>query len=551
MKSSEIRQKFLKYFESKGHKIVSSSSLVPHNDPTLLFTNAGMNQFKDAFTGQESPPNKRVTTSQKCVRAGGKHNDLENVGFTARHHTFFEMMGNFSFGDYFKKEAIAMAWELVTKELGIDKNRLYVTVHTSDQEAADIWHEQEGVPRERIFFCGDKDNFWEMGETGPCGPCSEIFYDHGEDYSDENVDNSEFLLADESRYVEIWNLVFMQYEKYKEDGVVKKRELPKPSVDTGGGLERFAAVLQNCYNNFDTDCFTPIIKEIEKVSGKKYGDKRQRFRVVADHARSTTMLLADGVIPSNEGRGYVLRRIIRRAVRHLDLLGVTDVVLYKLVDTVFDSFGGEYEENKKNAEFVKKYLKIEEESFRKTLSSGLKLLEKEMQDLKKKKQDTLKGETAFQLYDTHGFPADLTEMILAENKMTIDQDGFDKAMAAQKERSRKASDFSAAEADMKAFYEVKEKHGETEFLGYDQLESVSKLLAVIDLGDKKGLVFDRTPFYAEGGGQVGDQGSIMDGDKHLCAIKSTQAPVDKSIVHFVDGGCHFEEGDTYNLSVDS
>ncbi|MCO4795365.1 MAG: alanine--tRNA ligase [Bacteriovoracaceae bacterium] len=529
MKSSEIRSKFTEFFVSKGHEKLESSSLIPQNDPTLLFANAGMNQFKDYFTGASTPNNRKAVTVQKCVRAGGKHNDLENVGFTARHHTFFEMLGNFSFGDYFKKEAISFAWEFLTKELGIDKSKLYVTVHTSDQEAADIWHNQENVPRENIFFLGDKDNFWEMGEVGPCGPCSEIFYDHGPENTDPNADISDCILNDEVRYVEIWNLVFMQFEKYKEDGKIKRRDLPKPSVDTGAGLERVAAAMTGNYNNYETSLFQPIIKEIEKLTGKKYKENLAYMRVIADHIRASTMLITDGVIPSNEGRGYVLRRIIRRATRQLEELGLNEVTLYKLIPKVWEILGDEYPENKRNSSLAEKYLKLEEENFRRTLSTGLELLNKEIAKLK---TDTLPGELAFKFYDTYGFPMDLTEVILREKNLKLDIAGFEKSMEEQKERSRKASDFSAAEDNQKIFHDIKKKHGVTEFLGYQSLTHKAKLLSKEKVGDHFALTFDKTPFYAESGGQSGDSGEILGGDSILASIIDTQKPVDDLFVHY-------------------
>ncbi len=544
MNSYEIRQQFISFFEKKKHERIDSSSLVPLNDPTLLFANAGMNQFKDIFTGQANPKNKRAVSIQKCVRAGGKHNDLENVGFTARHHTFFEMMGNFSFGDYFKKDAISFAWEFLTQELNISKDKLYITVHHSDNEAADIWHKEQGVPKERIFFFGDKDNFWEMGEVGPCGPCSEIFFDHGEEHTDPNADTSECILGDEQRYVEIWNLVFMQYEKYKnENGQFERRDLPKPCVDTGAGLERVAAAMQGKYNNFDTDCFTSLMDEIEKISGKKYQDHLSFFRVVADHARAVTMLLTDGVLPSNEGRGYVLRRIIRRAVRHLDLLGVKEVKFFTLAQIVLKSFGKVYVENEKNLEFAKKYMRLEEESFRKTLSSGMKLLDEKISNLKRKKESVLGGTDVFTLYDTHGFPVDLTELILEEHGLHADLDGFEKEMQIQRERSKGSSDFSSSSMDLKPFYDVKEKSGVTVFEGYDSCYSSGKLLATITVGEKTALVFDRTPFYAESGGQAGDIG-VIDNIEVLDTVK----PVEGIHAHIVKGH-QFEIGKEYSLKV--
>ena len=549
MKVQDIRKKFIEYFENKSHQYIESSSLVPNNDPTLLFTNAGMVPFKDNFTGAANPKNPRAVSIQKCVRAGGKHNDLENVGFTSRHHTFFEMLGNFSFGDYFKKEAILMGWDFLTNELKLPKEKLYVTVHTTDQEAAELWEKHAKVSKDRIFYRGDKDNFWEMGDTGPCGPCSEIFYDHGVDHTDSSADISECILDDEDRYVEIWNLVFMQFEKYLEDGQIKRRSLPKPSVDTGAGLERIAAALQGKYNNFDTDCFEDIISKIELISGKKYSDHPHWMRVVADHARSATMLLADGVLPSNEGRGYVLRRIIRRAIRHIDLLGVSDVSFFQLVGPVFESFGGLYPENEKNKDFVEKYLRLEEESFRKTLNSGMKLLNGEIQFLKDNNLKTLEGKKVFTLYDTHGFPVDLTEMILRENNLNLDEEGFKSAMAEQKNRSKKAGDFSASSDSHKVFYEVYERYGDSKFVGYDQLKIKAKLLRVLNISGQIALVFDQTPFYGEGGGQMGDQGVITSGNKSF-KVTDTKKPVHGVIVHFLESNeSNFTEGEEYTLEV--
>jgi alanyl-tRNA synthetase len=550
MKTEDIRQRFITYFENKGHKKLPSSSLVPSNDPTLLFTNCGMAQFKDEFTGKANPADRRAVTVQKCVRAGGKHNDLENVGFTARHHTFFEMLGNFSFGDYFKKEAISMAWEFLTKELKIPKEKLYVTAHHSDQEAADIWHNQEGIPRDRIFFRSDKDNFWEMGELGPCGPCSEIFFDHGPDHSNLNADTEDCILDDEDRYVEIWNLVFMQFEKYRDGDEIKRRNLPRPSIDTGAGLERVAAVMQSIYNNFDGDAFSPIIIKIENLSGKNYSDHPHWMRVIADHARSASMLLADGVIPANEGRGYVLRRIIRRAVRHLDLLDVSKTTFFELVAPVFASFGSVYEENNKNIDFVKKYLRLEEDGFRKTLASGLKLLNKQIENLKSTKNKTLTGKDAFTLYDTNGFPLDLTEMILKENNLNVDYQGFEKEMSAQRERSKKSGNFSVQTDNSQDFYKLKESNGETQFIGYEQFESIATLIGKVSLGDKNSLVFDKTPFYAEGGGQQGDNGEILDGDKVVGIVEDTYKPVEGIFSHLTSVTSELQIGKKYTLKVD-
>lgn len=549
MKAQQIRDNFTNFFIKHGHDKIDSSPIIPQNDPTLLFANAGMNQFKDYFTGKANPQNRRATTIQKCVRAGGKHNDLENVGFTARHHTFFEMLGNFSFGDYFKKEAISFAWEFLTKELKIPKEKLYVTVHTSDQEAADIWHSQEGVPRDRIFFLGDKDNFWEMGDTGPCGPCSEIFYDHGPEFSD-GADTSECLLADEGRYVEIWNLVFMQYEKVIENGEIKRNSLPKPSVDTGAGLERITALMQGVYWNYDSDIFAPIIKAIEELSNKKYSEQEYKssFRVVCDHIRAASMLITDGVMPASDGRGYVLRRIIRRAVRHLEELGLKDISFYKLVPSVFESLGKEYPQNAANQTLVEKLLKIEEEKFRQTLKTGLDLIKKE---IPKVKNNIFDGEIAFKLYDTYGFPIDLTEVILREKNINIDLTAFESAMKKQKASSKKASKFTTNDNDIEKFYQVKEANGETIFTGYDQLTSDAKLLYKEELEDDFLLIFDQTPFYGEGGGQSGDLGEIFIGDTLLAKVNDTQKPIDGLYVHFcqVTEASELKIGQTYKLKV--
>ncbi len=548
----EIREKFANYFMKKQHEKVASSSLIPHNDKTLLFCNAGMNQFKDYFTGKAVATNKRAVSIQKCVRAGGKHNDLENVGHTARHHTFFEMLGNFSFGDYFKEDAIRFAWEFLTEEVKIPKEKLYVTVHYSDNEARELWKKVAGLTDERIFNKGDKDNFWEMGEFGPCGPCSEIFFDHGEEYTDKDlvrVDPKD-LLEDEKRYVEIWNLVFMQFEKTPEG----KFSLPKPSIDTGAGLERVAAALQGCYNNYNTDIFFPIMKKIEEISGKKYEpngkDEKTKaaFRVVADHIRSATMLITDGAIPSNEGRGYVLRRIIRRAVKYLNELGVKEISFYKLVPAVFEALGIEYPQNASNSELAVKLLELEERKFRETLENGLKFLNESLKTEVSNK--VFSGEAAFRLYDTFGFPVDLTEMYLVEQGLTLDQAAFEKAMNEQKELSRKSWKGGLDNSD-KVFHAVKEKHGATNFVGYDKLEVQAKLLDVVDMGEMKGLVFDTTGFYGESGGQVGDIGVIKDGKNVIAHVDDTQKPVDGLHIHVSKDADALEVGKTYTLSVDA
>jgi alanyl-tRNA synthetase len=551
MRAQEIRNAFSNYFIRHGHEKHKSSSLVPHNDPTLLFANAGMNQFKDYFTGKANPANRRAVTIQKCVRAGGKHNDLENVGFTARHHTFFEMLGNFSFGDYFKKDAIRFAWELLTVDLKIPKEKLLVTVHDSDDEALEIWHKEIGVPRERIFKLGDKSNFWEMGDVGPCGPCSEIFFDHGPEKS-TGVPAGHQEIDDEGRYVEIWNLVFMQYEKYKEGDEIKRKLLPKPSVDTGAGLERVTAVVQGKYFNYDTDIFGPIMQAIGKLSGKDYyttksENEKASFRVVADHIRSCTMLITDGVIPSNEGRGYVLRRIIRRAVRHLSLLGLKDISFYKLIPAVVESLGEEYPDNAHNAALAEKLLKLEEEKFRKTLDTGLALINEELTKIKPGQK--LSGEVAFKLYDTFGFPLDLTEVILREKNLELDTKGFEDAMAKQKEQSKKGSKFAVKDDNAKIFYGIKEKFGETIFTGYEEVTGNAKLIAKEEIDGQFYLVFDKTPFYGEGGGQVGDKGEIDSKEGKLATITDTIKPVDGLHVHLSSDADALTIGESYSLKV--
>ncbi|WPU65564.1 alanine--tRNA ligase [Peredibacter starrii] len=551
MRAQEIRNAFSNYFIRNGHEKHKSSSLAPHNDPTILFANAGMNQFKDFFTGKAVPSHRRAVTIQKCVRAGGKHNDLENVGFTARHHTFFEMLGNFSFGDYFKKDAIRFAWELLTVDLKIPKDKLLVTVHDSDDEALEIWHKDMGVPRERIFKLGDKSNFWEMGDVGPCGPCTEIFYDHGPGRS-TGVPAGHQEIDDEGRYVEIWNLVFMQFEKYKDGNEIKRKPLPKPSVDTGAGLERVAAVLQGKYFNYDTDIFEPIMKAIGKLTGQDYytttsEDVKSSFRVVADHIRSCTMLITDGVIPSNDGRGYVLRRIIRRAVRHLSLLGLKDISFYKLVPAVVESLGEEYPDNAHNAALAEKLLKLEEEKFRKTLDTGLALINEELGKLKAGQK--LPGDVAFKLYDTFGFPLDLTEVILREKNLELDSKGFEEAMAKQKELSKKNSKFKVQEDNVKVFYGIKEKFGATKFTGYEEVTGNAKLLAKEEVDGQFYLVFDKTPFYGEGGGQVGDKGEIDSKEGKLATITDTQKPVDGLHVHISSDADALVVGESYTLKV--
>ena len=542
MKAQEIRKQFIDFFKDRGHSEHPSSSLIPHNDPTLLFANAGMNQFKEFFTGSETPETKRAVTIQKCVRAGGKHNDLENVGKTARHHTFFEMLGNFSFGDYFKEDAIAYAWDFLTKELKIDKEKLYVTVHETDEEARQIWHTKQGVPLDRIFYRGDKDNFWEMGDIGPCGPCSEIFFDHGPEHSD-GADTSDCILDDEGRYVEVWNLVFMQYEKFKENGEIKRRELPAPSVDTGAGLERLIACLQGKYWNYDTDVFAPIIKKIEAISGKKYDDEKYTtaMRVLCDHIRSSVFLITDGVIPSNEGRGYVLRRIIRRAIRFLDQLEVTNNCFHEFIPEVFETLGEQYPQNKENIELADKLIRLEEEKFRKTLKVGLDLIQKE---IKKTKGKIFSGQTAFKLYDTYGFPVDLTQIILDDTGLELDQEGFNQEMEKQKQLSKDSANFSADDELKNLFYQVKQEVGEVAFKGYDTSTLETKIEKIIEHNEYFYVVTKQTPFYPEGGGQVGDQGTIND-----LLVIDTQKPIEDFIVHILKDVSSLKEGQNVTLSI--
>ena len=500
--TSEIRQGFLDFFAKKGHQSVSSSSLVPENDPTLLFTNAGMNQFKDTFLGTESRAYTRATSSQRCVRAGGKHNDLDNVGYTARHHTFFEMLGNFSFGDYFKRDAIAFAWEYLTVELQLPKEKLWVTVFDEDLEAEKIWLEEVGVDPARLSRIGAKDNFWSMGDTGPCGPCTEIFYDHGEHIWGGPPGTPE---EDGDRYIEIWNLVFMQYNRHA-DGTME--DLPKPSVDTGMGLERISAIMQNGHSNYDIDIFQALIKKVAAVTGCTDLEDKS-LRVVADHIRSCGFLIADGVMPSNEGRGYVLRRIIRRAVRHGNKLGATEVFFFKIYEELIKQMGEAYPELLKQRLFVEKILRLEEEQFAKTLDRGLQILDHELDDLE---GSVIPGDLVFKLYDTYGFPADLTADIARERELTIDQAGFDKAMAEQRTRAQQANNFGT---DYNNILKIEHK---TEFIGYETLEgaaTVTQLVsdgAFVDSlkeGDNGQVVLSQSPFYAESGGQSGDAGELI------------------------------------------
>ncbi|TGU75040.1 alanine--tRNA ligase [Geomonas terrae] len=537
MTGKEIRAQFFNFFQKKGHTLVESSNLIPKNDPTLLFTNAGMNQFKDVFLGLEKRDYIRAVSSQKCVRAGGKHNDLENVGRTARHHTFFEMLGNFSFGDYFKKDAIAYAWEFLTVELGLSKDRLYVTVYNDDDEAADIWHNQEGVPRERIYRFGEKDNFWSMGDTGPCGPCSEIFWDNGPGTGCGSPDCA--VGCDCDRYMEIWNNVFMQFNRDK-DGTMTP--LPKPSVDTGMGLERISAVMQGVTSNYDTDLLQGIIRHIETICGKKYRDDEKddvSMRVIADHSRATTFLICDGVLPSNEGRGYVLRRIMRRAARHAKMLGVSEPMLYRVVDAVNMMMGDAYPELLERENYVKKVIKAEEERFIETLDRGLAILNEETAALKAKGDKVLSGEVIFKLYDTFGFPVDLTADIVEAEGLTLDEDGF--ALCMEKQRVKARENWKGSgEQGLASIY--KELHGSgiaSDFVGYTEQTAYSTISAIVkggvlveeaNAGDEVEIITAKTPFYGESGGQAGDTGVISTGAAHI-EVESSSRPFTDLIVH--------------------
>lgn len=522
MKTSELRQKFLKFFESKGHQIVPSSSLVPHDDPTLLFTNAGMNQFKDVFLGFDKRPYNRATTAQKCVRAGGKHNDLENVGYTARHHTFFEMMGNFSFGDYFKHDAIKFAWEFLTSPewLNLPKEKLLATVYAEDDEAYNIWLNEIGLPAEKIIRIGDNkggryasDNFWQMGDTGPCGPCSEIFYDHGEHIWGGPPGSAE---EDGDRFIEIWNCVFMQFNR---DEAGNMNPLPKPSVDTGMGLERMAAVMQHVNSNYEIDLFENLLKAAARETGVAFSMDIPSLKVIADHIRACSFLIADGVMPSNEGRGYVLRRIIRRAVRHGYKLGQKNAFFYKLVPDLVKEMGDAYPELKERQAQIEEALKNEETRFAQTLETGMALLENALADDTK----TLGGEVIFKLYDTYGFPYDLTADICRERNIEMDEEGFNREMEAQRARARAAQNFKA---DTQLAYEGQD----TEFTGYTERQTEAKILALykgsepveeLAEGDSGAVVLDRTPFYAESGGQIGDVGYISAGGNRF-EVRDTQ-----------------------------
>jgi len=536
MTGKEIRERFLNYFADRGHTVVPSSNLIPKNDPTLLFTNAGMNQFKDLFLGHEKRDYIRACSSQKCVRAGGKHNDLENVGRTARHHTFFEMLGNFSFGDYFKKEAIAFAWEFLTRDLGLDKSRLYVSVYKDDDEAAEIWHRQEGVPLERIYRF-DEDNFWSMGDTGPCGPCTEIFWDNGPETGCGSPDCA--VGCDCDRFMEIWNNVFMQFNR-DANGVMTP--LPKPSVDTGMGLERISTVMQGVTTNYDTDLLQGIIRHVEKLSGKRYREDEKddvSMRVIADHSRATTFLICDGVLPSNEGRGYVLRRIMRRAARHAKMLGASEPFLCHMVDAVTALMGDAYPDLLQREEYIRKVVRAEEERFAETLDNGLRILNDEVASLKSEGKTVIPGDVLFRLYDTYGFPTDLTGDIVSNEGFTIDEAGFEACMERQREQAREHWKGSGEERVSAVYRELANRGLRTSFTGYDERSAYSVISALLkdgipvetaQAGDEVDVITEVTPFYGESGGQAGDSGEISTGSAHLEVI-DTKKPIPELIVH--------------------
>jgi len=555
MKTSEIRKTFLDYFAGKAHTIVPSSSLVPHGDPTLMFTNAGMVQFKHVFLGNEHRSYKTAASSQKCVRAGGKHNDLENVGHTARHHTFFEMLGNFSFGDYFKHEAIAYAWEFLTGELKLDPERLFITVFEEDDEAYDIWRHEIGIAGDKIARIGARDNFWSMGDTGPCGPCSEIFYDHGPEVQGGPPGTPE---EDGDRFIEIWNLVFMQYNR-DEHGVLTP--LPHPSVDTGMGLERIAAVMQGVHNNYDIDLFRGLIAAACDLTGVRFGENAEKdvsLRVLADHLRSVSFLLADGVLPSNEGRGFVLRRILRRACRHGRLLGMKEAFIWRLVDALVREMGEHFGELKEHQGNIEQVIRIEEERFIKTLDKGLKLVEQAV--FEAGEGGIIPGRTLFTLYDTYGFPTDLTADILKGRNIGLDMEGFEACMEEQRERARAAWGGSGEATLPAAVFELRERHGPTEFLGYTTLEAegaISGLIrdgnavAQLSEGEEGWLITNQTPFYGESGGQVGDTGIISTADGEFL-VTDTKKMLADLFVHIgrVRHG-HMLQGSIAHLTVDA
>ena len=548
---NQIRTTFLEYFEKNDHRIVESSNLVPNNDPTLMFANSGMVQFKNVFTGLEKRDYKRATTSQKCVRAGGKHNDLENVGYTPRHHTFFEMLGNFSFGDYFKEQAIHYAWNLITKDFGIDKNRLYVTVFHEDDEAFNFWKKIAGFSDDRIIRIATSDNFWSMGDTGPCGPCSEIFYDHGDHLKGGLPGTPD---EDGDRFIEIWNLVFMQYEQISKE---ERINLPKPSVDTGMGLERIAALLQGTHDNYETDHFKKLIAATENEVNKKHNKENlSSFRVIADHLRASSFLVAEGVLPSNEGRGYVLRRIMRRGMRHSHMLGSKQPVFSKLFDTLLQEMSGNYPELKRAESLIKETLKMEEEKFLVLLDRGIKILNEEISKIDK----VLPGDVAFKLYETYGFPIDLTEDILKSKSLKFDKERFGELMQESIALARKNWKGSGDSAVEQVWYGIKEKHGATEFIGYenDQAQGVvksllknSKEVSVLNEGDEGMIIVNQTPFYGESGGQVGDTGMISN-ENFRFEVNDVQKKLGDLFVHYgkvLSGSIKVDENVEMNIDV--
>ncbi|MBX3520859.1 MAG: alanine--tRNA ligase [Xanthobacteraceae bacterium] len=549
---NEIRSAFLDYFAKAGHEILPSSPLVPRNDPTLMFTNAGMVQFKNVFTGVEKRPYNKATTSQKCVRAGGKHNDLDNVGYTARHHTFFEMLGNFSFGDYFKERAIELAWGLCTKTFDLPKDKLLVTVYHTDDEAFNLWKKIAGLPESRIIRIATSDNFWAMGDTGPCGPCSEIFIDQGDKLQGGPPGSPD---EDGDRFLEFWNLVFMQYEQVTKD---QRIDLPRPSIDTGMGLERISAILQGVYSNYDTDLFRNLIRASEEATGvKAVGDKVPAHRVIADHLRASSFLVADGVLPSNEGRGYVLRRIMRRAMRYAELLGAKEPLMYRLVPALVREMGSAYPELIRAESLITETLKLEETRFRKTLERGLVMLEEEAKSLKK--GDSFKGETAFTLYDTYGFPLDLTQDALKPRGITVDTKAFEAAMEKQKAKARESWKGSGDAATETVWFGLKEKLGATEFLGYETETAEGVVSAIVKdgaevkllkAGEEGAVILNQTPFYGESGGQIGDTGWLI-GEKAKFRVTDTQKKAGDLFVHFgkVEEGA-LETGKPFELKVD-
>ncbi len=550
---AQIRSTFLDFFRKQGHEVVASSPLVPRNDPTLMFANSGMVQFKNVFTGAEKRPYKRATTAQKCVRAGGKHNDLDNVGYTARHHTFFEMLGNFSFGDYFKPEAIDWAWTLVTKEYGLPKEKLTVTVFSEDDEAFALWKKVAGLPESRIIRIPTSDNFWAMGDTGPCGPCSEIFYDHGDKIPGGPPGSAE---ADGDRFIEIWNLVFMQFEQVTKE---ERVSLPRPSIDTGMGLERISAVLQGTHDNYETDLFRSLIAAIVEETGvAAEGKNKASNRVIADHLRASSFLIADGVLPSNEGRGYVLRRIMRRAMRHAELLGVKEPLMWKLVPALVREMGGAYPELTRAEALIEETLKLEETRFRKTLERGLRILDEESATLDK--GHVFSGETAFKLYDTYGFPLDLTQDALKPRGIAVDVKAFDRAMEKQREDARQAWKGSGEARTDTIWFDIRERVGGSEFLGYDTEKAEGVIRAIVadgkevselKQGAKGTIVLNQTPFYGESGGQTGDHGIIRGLSGSLFRVIDTQKRVGDLIIHqgIAEKGS-LKPGDAVELDVD-